>query len=763
MQPEKIGRYEIKAELGQGGMATVFHAYDPRFERDVAVKVLPQALLHDPQFKIRFEREAKTIAALEHPSIVPVYDFGEDEGQPYIVMRLMSGGTLTDRLENGPIEYGPAVTIINRMAMALDAAHKKGIIHRDLKPGNILFDQYGNAFLSDFGIARMTGSGPTLTGSQIIGTPAYMSPEQVQGGTSIDSRSDIYALGVILYQMLTNQMPYDGDTPAKVMMMHILEPVPEINQVDPELPEGCNGIIQKSMAKDPGDRYQTAAEMSAALKTAVRMPPGSEQTQLSSPDEKKTVVTPLPAPTATQVSTGDTKPPVVAATAAAVPAATPAPAAPPAAAPGRKSGSSLKIILPIVLILGAIIIIGGGLLLTGTQGSGPLAFLAGDQTTPTATERIEPSPEPTQNENPVVEPTDPLPVQASPTIAATQAPQPTEVPTDVPTEAPTEIPSPTPEPTSSAPVLGGADKVAFVHQNDIWVSNLDGTDLRQLTVDGGEKYNLHWTSDGKSVAYTVGKCAKWVEWETGREDIIACFEVAEFLEGFEISPDMQQVAFSLNRELFVVPFDVERLQQARFRSDLIEMNECPVLGPYTSNAVKSVHWSSDMNRLAFVFLGAVDGLQKDLIRVADISSCEFKPQRLDEFPASRFTMRGYEQAPVIQNFGWDGLFLYGLNGFTRNGGFGDLYIYNGDSRKADQINPMDGVCCYRDMSWSPDGRYITFAFQDIGLGSSSVSEIYIIPVGTVGTGVQYAPLPLPDEFLTNPKERPQPILRPASP
>ena len=158
MEPQKFGRYEIKAEIGRGGMATVYHAYDPRFEREVALKVLPRAMLHDPQFRTRFEREAKTIAMLEHPAIVPVYDFGEEDGQPYFVMRYMTGGSLTDRMKNGPMTVQEVAHLFERLAPALDEAHAKGIIHRDLKPGNILFDQYGEPYISDFGIAKIAAT-----------------------------------------------------------------------------------------------------------------------------------------------------------------------------------------------------------------------------------------------------------------------------------------------------------------------------------------------------------------------------------------------------------------------------------------------------------------------------------------------------------------------------------------------------------------------------------------------------------------------------
>jgi len=273
MSSDKFGRYEIKSEIGRGGMATVILAYDPRFERDVAIKVLPREFMHDAQFRARFEREAKMIALLEHPAIVPVYDFGDEDGQPYIVMRYMSGGSLSERLHQGAMSIQEVIQIYNRLAPSLDVAHAKKIIHRDLKPGNILFDQYGNAFLSDFGIARLTeAGGATLTGGNILGTPAYMSPEQVQGDKEIDGRSDIYAMGVILYQLLTGNAPYQATTPARVMMMHILEPVPNILNVSPNLPGGVETVIAKAMAKEPDDRYQNMNDMASALAATVTEP-----------------------------------------------------------------------------------------------------------------------------------------------------------------------------------------------------------------------------------------------------------------------------------------------------------------------------------------------------------------------------------------------------------------------------------------------------------------------------------------------------------
>jgi serine/threonine-protein kinase len=270
MIPKSIDRYEITGELGRGGMATVYRARDPRFKRDVAVKVLPQEFLHQPTFRERFHREAETIAALEHPAIVPVYDFGELDGQPYFVMRYMPGGSLWDRLKDGGLSIAESARILTRLAPALDQAHRMGIIHRDLKPQNILFGNYDNAFISDFGSARIAQASTALTGDAIVGTPAYMSPEQARGDEDLDGRSDIYALGAILFEMLTGQQPYNADTPMGVAVKHITEPVPRILEVRSDLPPGCETIISRAMAKDREDRYASAPQMADAFMDVAR-------------------------------------------------------------------------------------------------------------------------------------------------------------------------------------------------------------------------------------------------------------------------------------------------------------------------------------------------------------------------------------------------------------------------------------------------------------------------------------------------------------
>jgi len=268
MSRTRIGRYEVKGVLGRGGMATVYHAHDPSFSRDVAIKVLPRDLLEEDSagFRSRFDREAKIIAMLEHPAVVPVYDFGEDHGQPYLVLRYMPGGTLADRIhEHGTYTLKQVTTILERVGPALAEAHTRGIVHRDLKPANILFDQYGDAYLSDFGIVKIIQSSSVLTTTGAIGTPAYMSPEQAYGESELDGRSDIYSLGVIIFEMLTGRALFEADTPMGVAMKHILEPAPDITVIRPNLPPEVQVVLARALAKNPEDRYQRVDDMVADM------------------------------------------------------------------------------------------------------------------------------------------------------------------------------------------------------------------------------------------------------------------------------------------------------------------------------------------------------------------------------------------------------------------------------------------------------------------------------------------------------------------
>ncbi len=263
-----IGRYEVIEQLGMGGMATVYLATDPYMKREVAVKVMSPAVIGDPDFRARFKREAEIIAALEHACIVPVYDFGYDDDHPFIVMRRMTGGTLRQWItSNGPLDIREAAGIMERMADAFDDAHGRGIIHRDFKPHNILLDAKRQTFLADFGLVKIVThrNAPSSSANFIAGTPEYISPEQIYSAGEIDHRVDVYAMGVTLWEMITGTTPYQDTETMRLMMKHIMEPVPMLTSVLPDAPSGLEAVIAQAMAKDPNDRFASAGDFSKAL------------------------------------------------------------------------------------------------------------------------------------------------------------------------------------------------------------------------------------------------------------------------------------------------------------------------------------------------------------------------------------------------------------------------------------------------------------------------------------------------------------------
>ena len=266
----QLGPYRIVAALGSGGMATVYRAFQPNMDRYVALKILPRYYADDPEFSGRFVQEARLIASLQHPHILPVHDFGEAGGYTYLVMPLIEGGTLARTLRTyQPLPLSQIERIVCQVGDALDYAHSRGIVHRDLKPSNVLLDQRGNCLLGDFGVAKMVEGNVhfTRTGG-VVGTPAYMSPEQGLG-RKIDRRSDIYALGVLLFEMAVGHPPFEADTPVAVMLKHVHDPLPLPRQHNPDLPEPLETVILKALAKDPEDRYQSAGAMVEALQGAI--------------------------------------------------------------------------------------------------------------------------------------------------------------------------------------------------------------------------------------------------------------------------------------------------------------------------------------------------------------------------------------------------------------------------------------------------------------------------------------------------------------
>ncbi len=263
------GPYRIIEPLGRGGMASVYKAYEATLDRYVALKVLPREFLHDPTFAERFRHEAQVIARLEHPNIVPIYGFDieQPEGIPWMAMRLVKGGSLSQLLKRERISFARTVAILRGVADALDYAHHQGIIHRDVKPQNILLDEVGRAYLLDFGIAKIVeGTGGVTVTGMITGTPQYMAPEQA-AMSKIDRRADIYALGIVAYEMFTGRVPFSADTPLAILMKHLQEPIP----LPPpsEVPEPFTRAILKAVAKKPEERWSAASEFVGALEGAL--------------------------------------------------------------------------------------------------------------------------------------------------------------------------------------------------------------------------------------------------------------------------------------------------------------------------------------------------------------------------------------------------------------------------------------------------------------------------------------------------------------
>jgi len=263
---ENVGPYRILAQLGQGGMATVFKAYHAALDRHVAIKVLHPAFKEDPQFLQRFHREAKVVAKLEHPNIIPIYDFSEHKGQPYLVLKYIEGETLKARLARGTLAVQEAVDVIQAVGTALNYAHKQGVLHRDVKPSNILLSEDGRIYLADFGLARMAELGAsTLSGDMLIGTPFYISPEQGSGNSELDERTDIYSFGIVLYEMIVGKVPFTADTPFSIIHDHIYTPLPLPSAVNPSVPEEVEIVLLKALSKNPQDRFSSGREMAEAF------------------------------------------------------------------------------------------------------------------------------------------------------------------------------------------------------------------------------------------------------------------------------------------------------------------------------------------------------------------------------------------------------------------------------------------------------------------------------------------------------------------
>lgn len=268
---ENVGPYRIIEQLGQGGMATVFKAYHPNLDRYVAIKVLHPAFKQDPQFRERFQREARVVAKLDHPNIVPVFDYADHNGQSYLVMKFIEGETLKGVLDRQWPGKEQILSIVQSVGKALSYAHGQGVLHRDVKPSNILLTEAGNVYLADFGLARMAEAGQsTLSGDQLLGTPQYISPEQARGAQDLDEGTDIYSFGIVLYQLAVGRVPYSSDTPFSIIHDHIYTPLPMPRSINEKIPDDLERVLLKALAKERNDRFSSVQELAGAFDKAAR-------------------------------------------------------------------------------------------------------------------------------------------------------------------------------------------------------------------------------------------------------------------------------------------------------------------------------------------------------------------------------------------------------------------------------------------------------------------------------------------------------------
>jgi serine/threonine-protein kinase len=443
---KQLGPYRIDALLGEGGMAQVFRARDTKLNRDVALKIIRPNAANSEEFLKRFEREARTVAGLSHPHILKIFDYGQVDGLVYLVMELMTGGSLADQIAKGALRPDQAERWLTHIADALDYAHRQGIVHRDLKPQNVLLDTGGNAFLTDFGIAKImdgsafTTSSISMTGAGVvIGTPAYMAPEQWTGDT-VDARTDIYALGIMLFEMLTGTVPFSGDTPFRLMYQHVNDRPTPLRMLRADIPYGLQGVIDKALEKVRNNRYASANDMVSAYRAAL-------VSKAAPPPEETTTALPVIAPAAmgevvkvtapnAPTGAGNTYVDVLKQTSANAPRPKPA------------NRRGLWLVGGVGIAAAAIL---GILLLTrpsDSDKSGVNATATAIALVSTIEKSITPLPVASATQLPptatVSNPTVPNPTAPNPTLPATIVPSLTELPTQSP---------PSPNPTTSPPTI----------------------------------------------------------------------------------------------------------------------------------------------------------------------------------------------------------------------------------------------------------------------------------------------------------------------
>lgn len=750
---KRIGQYEIIGLLGEGGMASVYRAHQSNINRQVAIKVIKPNVGNYEGFVQRFVREAQTVAQLNHPHILKIFDYGQQDEQLYLVMELQTGGSLSDLIAREQLPLRRVDRLLGQIASALDYAHRQGIVHRDLKPPNILLDSEGNAILTDFGIAKLLTTDTNLTATGLImGTPSYMSPEQ-WSGSQLDSRADIYSLGIIVYEMLTRQQPFTGDTAFSLMFKHVNEPPPPIATFRPELPSSFDAVVQRALAKNRENRFMKAGEFAEAFNEIVtdyeKGTSDSSRWSLPKPPslDDKTVQIAVEKPNPTGGTPIPTPPPTT----------TPPPPPPPSRLPLIIGG-----IVGIMILLG----VGIGLVATRqtatptvvvvvpTQPPSPSVdpnVIAAQQTiiayatqtaqaaptllalaqtasampptlaataTPPPTKTLEPT-------NTLVPPTatatftltnTPMPPTNTPTLTPTDTPIPptaTFTPTNTPippTNTPTITPSPTPIPPTATPTLnpafatGGGSKIVFHSytpkgNSEIFIMNTDGGGVVQLTNTRFDNYRSYPSPDGKLISFVSNRDGNPEVYVmnidgTSQKRLTNNLSI-DGQNGMSWTADSKKIVFAASRDktsqLYIVNVDGTDLKKFLDTTT----NE---YDPSISPDGKQIAFTSNRDNNNDVYLMNLDGTGL---------------RRVTNGPL-------YEGVPCWSPDGKRMLFAT-----NRDGRF-EFYVMNVDGSNQKRVTTTG---TYGSASWSPDGQRVIYSS-----GSEVVHEIFTSKVD--GSDVQ---------------------------
>ncbi len=651
MEGIRIGRYLLESRLPRTGAAEAYRAVQSGGE-NVVVKLYPPGLRVDAP---RVERIAEMLAMLGSPVIAPTYEAGLWEGRFYTVTQYLPGGSLAERLRaRGTLPPDEAARILYTLTLGLSGMHALGIHHLNIKPENILFDAEGAPCLTDFAITRFALYTPSDSLAVNVQDVRYLSPEQILDSGEAGAPGDIYALGAVYHAMLTGQPPHGPQRDVEAALIHLTQAEQPLRALKGAgLPSGAQRILRRTLAPAPAARFASAEDLEEALNGLL---PAPERTDIRTRAGVRAVNLPP-----SSARSGKRRMPSWA----------------------KSAGIALLFVLAIAL---------GALAALWQQG----ALLPVQTAASTAVAAV------------------PLPAASvTPSPSAAPSPTPTFLPTA--TATPAAVSNPVVPAASPTPplVLGGADKIAFLAQDDIWIANLDGSDLQRLTTDEEPKEDLRWAPDGQSVTYTQAGVRKAVD-----------------LSGARVAPREDESAHRCT-------FFLERYEP------------------------RMVRYAPNERFVAAVVEVSLHGRKEDVIQVFEFDA-DCQPHKVDEFPADRFTMRGYsganEQA-ALDEYAWNGLQLFALHGNVRHDG-GDLVVYNLETKTAETYAPV-GNCCYRDIRWSPDGQYLLFAFQDVRY--TDPARLYYVPFGTLGQQQKYEPLPFPEYFFDRIGGRIYPVLRPYRP